>query len=230
MSPKNKGKYRKSEAPIEVQDEFVSGMSRLGERLKPHAVGLAIAAGVAAVALVGYLTWDWYETRQRAAATTIYAEAMAILDAPIEPVTPEGVEPPAELALPEPKGFATAKARAEAALAVLDRLQAEYGDTNVADEALLLRAAALVELDRYDDALAAYEAFLAGGTAALRPVALEAIGYAYEAKAAAAADEAAQKAALRQALEAFQRMAPQENSPRRDVALYQEGADASAAW
>jgi outer membrane protein assembly factor BamD (BamD/ComL family) len=57
--------------------------------------------------------------------------------------------------------FKTEKERVDAAVAELDKLDKQYGGTDVAKQALLFRAGILYEQGKYDDAYNAYEKLLA---------------------------------------------------------------------
>ena len=77
--PKNKGKFGRAKGEdIPVEDEFVSGINRFAEQLKPYArrlVALGIGVLVAVFALVGYQS---FQRSKEAAASELLAEAMEL--------------------------------------------------------------------------------------------------------------------------------------------------------
>ena len=50
---KNKGKFGKGKPKIEDQDEFVSGVQQVAERVRPYAKQLIIGASVILIAVAG---------------------------------------------------------------------------------------------------------------------------------------------------------------------------------
>jgi tetratricopeptide (TPR) repeat protein len=236
VSPKNRGKFGKAKVTaVPETDEFISGIDRVLGALKPHAARLAVFFGVIAVIVVTYTTWHWWQDRKDAAATEYYARAVIISQRPLKSAAEEEGEEGAEGAKdkkrpqvpPDPRGipteFASAQARSRAVLVALEELAAEYGDTEVGRQGLLLQGEALFELGRYDDAAARYREYASGGgPEELVLSAREGIGYALEAKAAAEKDAKARQAGLEQALKAFQDMQPQGEGQRRDEALFHQ--------
>jgi predicted negative regulator of RcsB-dependent stress response len=90
------------------------------------------------------------------AAAEQFGKAVKIYDADlITDVAPETKDE----ANPTPR-FKTAKERADAALAELDKLDKDWGSTDVAKESALFRAGVLYDQQRWDDASAAYEKYL----------------------------------------------------------------------
>jgi tetratricopeptide (TPR) repeat protein len=218
VSPKNKGKFGKGKSEVELDDQFLTTTQRLGETLKPYAARIAVAAGIIAIVVISVTTYRWWDHRKEAQATEWYAEAADILRRGLD-----SDPPPMELdpSLPPPVTYATAEARSQAAMVALERLQSRYGSTRVAQEARLLEASLLLELGDPDAALPLYEEYARKGKVAeLRIVAREGIGYAYEAKAAAAEDATARQAALEQALAAFSSIP---EGPAHGSALYHRG-------
>lgn len=227
MARKNKGKFGKGKPAIEEQDEFVSGVAKLAEKLRPYAWRLAILITVVTIGIVSFTTYRWWQDRKAKNATAIFVEALDIARSDIvpedaEPPQPDGDDPLAEA--DQPTTYPSSEDRAKAQLEALERLRSEYGGTDVVSEVRLVEASTLAELGRYDDALKLYKAYASGdGSALLRAIAREGVGYVLEAKALAAEDASAREAGLREALAAFQSVQPKEDGPRRDYALYHEG-------
>lgn len=218
---KNKGKFGKGEVVPEQEDEFVSGINQVLNRLKPHARRLvALGIGAFVVAIV-FVTYRWYQDKQSAAASALYAEATAIYQEPV------WADPTILEALPEemrPKRYHTSvKERALKALVPLDKLHSEYGSSDVAARARLFHASVLYDAGRYADAEAMYRAFAASDAPdSLRLIAREGIGYAIEARALEMEEGPERKAALEQALAAFKELQPTEGAAHRDYALYHQ--------
>ncbi|RMH40467.1 MAG: hypothetical protein D6689_13505 [Deltaproteobacteria bacterium] len=222
MSPKNKGKFGKAKAAIEETDEFVSGVNRLIERLKPYAKQLLIGGAVllvAVVAAVSYNTWRAHASEDAtayvvAAVDALSTEVMSDEEAELFKSLPQ---------LADLEYHASAKERAAAALAEFERLYGEFGDSDAAAAAELLHAAALYDAEDYAGARAAYGAFAAGDyPEMLRALARAGVARSIEAAALALEDEAARKAELEKALDAYERVQPREDGPLRDEALYHQ--------
>lgn len=213
---KNKGKY-KSKDPVlatEPGQELISAGRKIYESVRPHAVKVGAVLGGLILVLVGFAIGSWWDERQEAKATRIFGEAMEILRSPIEPpAVGEGTSNDSAPKPGEPKKYASAQQRAQAALAVLDRLEADLGKTDVAAQARLVRAGVLYDLGRYDEAIAAYRAVASASdaTRVQKILAYEGLGYALEAK-----------GALDEAIEMFRQLQPDEKGYYRDRALYHQ--------
>ena len=225
VSPKNKGKFGKGRSPIAAEtDEFLTQMERLIRWLKPHAIKLGIFFGVTGVIVVGYTTWHWWQNRKDAHATALYERATVISQVPIQadddadkddtlPPDPRGV----------PRHYASEKDRAAAELSALDELESKYGGTGVARQGVLLRANALYQLGRYDQAAKAFSDYASSAkSGVLARAAREGKGYALEQKAMNEKDPKAHQADLEQALTAFEAMQPNQGDPGADDALYHQ--------
>lgn len=209
----------KPKSPAEAPDEFVAGVGRWAQVLKPHALKIGVAAGLLAALLVAYATYQWMQQRAAARATGHFAEVLAISDRPVAEPTPDGGVPD-PVPEGEPKPFKSAKARAEAVVSAADKVKAAGG---VGAAAELLRARALLDLDRYEDAAKTFAEVAAAdvpGEVAL--AAREGVGYSYEAEAEAAKDPGARQKALERSLQAFRDMQPAEDGAEHDRALYHQ--------
>ena len=224
MSPKNKGKFGKGKnTEIPETDEFISGVDRILRALKPHALRIGIFLGVVAVIVVSFTVWKWWGQRKSAAATSLYAQAVALAQVPVSKETPEDLDKrpadPREL----PTHFASRADRAKAVLAQVEELQSEYSSTGVARQADLLAADALYELAKYPEAGEHYKSYIDhGGPEELVVTAREGLAYALEGQAMAQKDAGARQQALEKALAAFEAMQPKADGVRRDEALFHQ--------
>jgi tetratricopeptide (TPR) repeat protein len=224
VSPKNKGKFGRAKATeIPETDEFISGIDRIIQWLKPHAARIGVLAGVVVLIVLGWTGWSMYKHRKETRATSLYVRAVALSHIPVREQADEGEK----LLPPDPRGYphhyATRKERSEAVIEALDELESDYGSARVAGPALLLEASALLDLGRAADAADTYAKFLdKGGSEELMLAAREGQAYAIEEKALAEKDPKAKQAGLEQALAAFQSLQPKADGPRHDEALYHQ--------
>jgi hypothetical protein len=225
VSPKNKGKFGQGKVATEAAqpDEFISGIDRLLRALKPHAIKLAIFFGVIAVVVVSFTVYKWWGQRKASGATALYAKAVALGQVQITDTPPE---PNAKLP-PDPRGlpthFATRADRALAILSAVDELQSEYGSTDVAKQADIIAADALLDAGKYADAASRYQTYIDhGGPAEIVTAAREGYGYALEEMAEAEKDAKDKQAGLEKALKAFEAMQPDEDGSDRDEALFHQ--------
>jgi len=214
---KNKGKYRSRDGAEEPPvQQFQSLTSRAFDYLRPHAIKIGAVLGGVALVLIGFSVYSWWHTKREAEATRIFGEVTKTLEATVEEEPkPDKAETPEKAEKPEKKDgdkmtFASVKAKNEAALALVDRIEREYGSTDVAVQARLVKAGLLFDLGRYDEAAALYQKMVEKG-GSLRFLAAEGQGYAYEAK-----------GDLDAALTAFQRLQPDEKGFYRDFALFHQ--------
>lgn len=234
MAEKTKKKKRKSTPKAEIRSEeaaakpssdevdgFVAGANRFGERLRPHAAKITVLIVLVIAGGLGYAGYKWNVARKAMKATTAFAEAMNASHRTVEPPSeepdPSTTDPSTDLdADDEPKPFPSREARAEAILASLS------GAESIAAPAALLRADALMDLKKFDEASRAY----AEAADALAPEAATqaraGIAYAYEAKAEATEDAAAREQAYKRATEAFKAMQPAADGIRHDEALFHQ--------
>jgi tetratricopeptide (TPR) repeat protein len=160
--------------------------------------------------------------RKAGAATAELAKVLDAATGSVDEAGPE-LDPSNPMAEPEPGKFKTFKDRDEAVLAAGKALDASYGSSSVAERGALVEAGALYDLGKYDDAIAAYNAFLASGPGEdLAALAREGLGYAQEAKALAQTDAAARQAGLDAALETFTAIDRDEHGLRYTQAIYHQ--------
>jgi tetratricopeptide (TPR) repeat protein len=183
-------------------------------------MGVIAAVVVIAIAAFGIVRWN--KRKAETAATELYHLALLHLAVPLADDVPPGAEPEADDLRHLPGTYPDANGRATAALAVLDGLEREHGGTGAARDARLLRAGILLQLGKPAEAAAAYKAYAAEADPALKATALEGVGYALEAKAAAEKDAGARQAGLEAARAAFDAMQPGDGEARAR-ALYHQG-------
>lgn len=138
-------------------------VARAQETLEVHRQEFTFAAiGIVVVlaAVAGYFYW-----RQSvdASSRALFAEAMAVADAPVVPPTPPappvtpGATPAPAPAPPPPGSFPTEQARLEAALAKYMAAADAYPSTHAGIAARYEAAAALAALGRTNDAIQRYQ-------------------------------------------------------------------------
>lgn len=203
-------------------DEFVSLSFRAWELVRSHAAPIAVGIAATGIVLIAGGVWKNFSGKRDVEATKDLTEALEIS---AQPLLGEG-ESPANESAPEnapdsaandaaaadkPR-FRTAKERAAEVIKAIDETQQK--SPKVGRAALLVRASALMDLERVDEAVSKYRLFLdeAAQSDPLRVIAYEGLGYALE-----------KKGDLEKARIEFRAMAPAEDSPLRDRALWHEG-------
>ena len=208
---------KKPRSAAEEPDEFIAGVNRWANALRPHAVKIAVVVGLAALLLIGWAIYNWMQQRRAARWGDAYVELISTSNSPVtEPPETDGGVPDE----PDPDSYPSLESRAKAVLEAADKIDGAGGVTAATE---LLRARQLMVLKKYDEAAKAYAQVAASDLPA--PVVLagrEGVGYAYEAKAETLEDSAKRQEALERALEAFREMQPAEDGPRRDWALYHQ--------
>lgn len=167
-----------SKNDVLLNDQFLSIGQRVMNLLTPHAGRLALLGAFAIVVWIAAWGFAQFAAGRREAASEVLGQALRIYQA--ELLGDKDSAPAAD----ETPRFKTAKERADAALAELDRLDREYGGSDAARRGLLLRGAILFDQQRYDDAEARYRKFLAqaGKDEALSATAREGIALSEEAR------------------------------------------------
>jgi tetratricopeptide (TPR) repeat protein len=137
-------------------------------RQRPLVTGLAIAAAIG-VAVAGFLAWRGSVDRN---ARALLAEAMVVQEARVAPpappelVTSANATPPAPAA--QPAGtYPTAQAKLEAALPKFLAAADGYPSSEPGLTARYHAAGTLVELQRFDEAIAQYDRVIADGSGLL---------------------------------------------------------------
>lgn len=209
---KNKGTYGKAKSDVEVEDEFIASAGKVATTLSPHRKKLIVMLSVVLVVAIAAATWDWYQQKQTRKLTAELDGVIKVAYAPIagaEEVAAKGA-------------FPSGEARDRAVLASLAKVSGSGSASALAGK--LLEADSLMNTGKYDEAMAAYRAFLhAKVPEELRLSAREGIGYALEAKALAQEDAKSRSVGLEEALVAFGQMQPDVASPGHKRALYHEG-------
>jgi tetratricopeptide (TPR) repeat protein len=157
-------------------DQFLTFLNRLGTFITSHRLGLI--SGVGAVLVICFAAWgiSTFVSKRAAQTSQAFAKIERIAGADLLPATGEAPKTDDGLA-----HFKTEQARLEAALKEADTFLAAHGGSNLADEALLLKAKYLLMLGKSSDALAIYQGKLGAVDARLRFLAQEGLGYALEA-------------------------------------------------
>jgi tetratricopeptide (TPR) repeat protein len=169
---------RKQRAPKE--DEFVSFWGKVFQLVEPYLRAIGVTAATALVLV--FVVWgatSWSESKAQKAAEQ-FGRAVKVYDA--ELLTGDE-KPKLDEDNPIPR-FKTEKERADAALAELDKLDKDFGSSDVAKNAQLVRAGILYDQGRFDDAAKAYDAALkhAPKDGAVAAVAREGAGLCDEAR------------------------------------------------
>ncbi len=221
--PKNKGKY-KSQQPVATAVEPTEVVrdiwSRMGAVVAPHRFKILAAVGLVVVLLVSMTAWSWWDARREQNATRGFQAALTAqsgrlveaTDAELPPMPGEDAEAPK---------FKSAEERSTATLAALEKVEKDYGGTDVAKHTRLVKAGVLYDLGRYDDAAAIYRASLSS-SGALKLVAREGLALSLEAKALAQKDSTARTSGLDAALAEYKQLQPDEKGYYRDVAVYHQ--------
>lgn len=123
---------------------------------------VAIAVVLAVAAVAGYTAW---QNRVDAAAREMLAEAMVVYETRVAPATPpaEGNATPPAPETPAGSTFATDRARLDAALPKFLAAADAHPGTDPGRTARYHAAAVLVELGRFDEAVAQYDRVAAEG-------------------------------------------------------------------
>lgn len=190
------------EAPKPVQ---LGGESLL-DRILPHIKKIGIATIVLAVVISFVFGLKACQRNKQSKET---AKVAAVLEVAQKPVALPGMPPD-----PKNPTFATEKERAEKVLA-------EMAQQNTEQTGPAFRASMLIEAGKLDEALGVYRTCDAGEDIE-NVVCREGLGIALETKALAEKDATARQKLLEESLEAFRRMQPAEDGPRRAYALYHQ--------
>ncbi|HKA91732.1 MAG TPA: hypothetical protein VKE22_28915 [Haliangiales bacterium] len=216
---KNKGKYHKGKPDPQPQQELLTVTERAFAYARPHAMKIAALAGGTVIALGAFSIYTHFVEKGQAEATYAYDKAMGVVQRPVDELPQIG-------RIPETgeQKFKTVAERAEAGAAAITKLEAERGSSGAAGQALFALAASYYDLGKYDESIQAYLKYL-GQTSdpALRAVAEQGLGQAYEAKALAQKDATARNAGLEQALFAYTEIDKSERGPFAGLSLYHQG-------
>ena len=130
-----------------------------------------VAVVVLAAATGGYFFWT---NRVNTKARTLLADAMVVHEArvvppqpPIPPAPGDNASPAAPAPVQQPGTYPTAQAKLEAALPKFVAAADAYPSTDAGRTARYQAAAALVELKRFDEAIAQYDRVIADGSGLL---------------------------------------------------------------
>jgi tetratricopeptide (TPR) repeat protein len=184
---------KKDNTAAATPDEFIGFWQQAFERMRPfaRAIGWSLI-GFVIVAGAGFLVQGWMERRAEAS-TEAFGHAVRVFEADLSGEAPKvslGEEPKENDDIPR---YKTVKERDEATLAELDKLPPA-----AAKNARLFRAGVLWDLERYDDARAAYAAAAEGAAPEVAVVAHEGVALCLE-----------QLGKLDDAIAAYDKVAPQ---------------------
>jgi tetratricopeptide (TPR) repeat protein len=213
---KDKGKNESVDVVAEPQGLVV----RAADAVRPHikAIGLVLAG--LAVVIIGLAVWTSLSGKKAAQATDSFGKLVAEATATVDEAGPQIELITAGGQMKEAK-YKTFKERTDAALSLVKTL--DFPSSKVEARAKAVEAGLLYDAGKYDEALAAYRAFLGSDPGAeLAARAREGIGYGLEAKALAQTDAAARNAGLDEALKAFSELAPGEKDPLHGLGLYHQ--------
>jgi tetratricopeptide (TPR) repeat protein len=153
---------------LKEPDEFISTTGRIMDFVKTHQKWVFTAVGVLAVLVAFAVLWRGHLKRQDAEASDLYYQASQQFRK-----AEDGL-----LAESETKeGF-------ESALKRFESVRADFKGTRYALISLLYQGHCLYQLNRYDEAIEAYQKFLSKGSREkpLLPFVIQSIAYAYRAK------------------------------------------------
>lgn len=163
---------------LKQPDEFISTTYRALEWLKTHASRVASMVVVALLIIAAFWIYNYFATKRATEVTAKLTKAVEIYSASLLPkdIKPEDLKTP-EDGIPR---FTTEAKKLEAAGAALTKVIKEGGD--LGDLALLMRASLRYERAMYTEAAVDYQKFLdESSDPRLRELALEGLGYCYEA-------------------------------------------------
>jgi len=190
------------------RDELVATLERGVDYAQHHTrgilIGMAVAAGVGALGLAGWLWWQ----HRRVEANELLARAIQVAQAPLDPAAPKPDDP-------RRPSFADEAARRSRAVGLLEELREDYGGTGAAAAGTVYLAGLKLEAGEAEEALRLFEE--AGGGSPDDLVGAAAWLTRLRADREQGKGEEV-VAALRAALEADQRPLPD------DVLLYELGA------
>lgn len=205
--------------PMKVEDES------LLERLKPHALKMAVILGVGVFVLAIVMVVVYFQDRGKEKHTAKVAAVLDVASIPVDPSAGSAADKQ-----PGPKPYESYQARANAILDTMAKQGVEPDPT--------FHASALLDAGKIDEAIAEYKKgqHAAGIDGVL---AREGLGIALEERAEQDKDAQARQKDYEAALAEFKEMQPLDNGPRRAFALYHQGrvletlgkkADAKAAF
>jgi hypothetical protein len=183
------------------------GGESLLDRIVPHIKKILSATVILSVLITFFFGYKACKRRGESKSTEKVAEVLEIAN---RPVKIPGFPMP-----PNTPTFETDKERADK---VLDEMTKQGTDT----PSVAFRASMLMDAGKTDEAIALYRGCQQGQTIE-NVLCREGLGIALETKAVGEKDATARQKLLEEALDAFLRMQPAEDGPRRAYALYHQG-------
>jgi predicted negative regulator of RcsB-dependent stress response len=154
------------------KDEFRDSLETGYEFLTTHKNTIWQVAVVVLVVAGAVFAWRYYTGQQSAKASTAYAEAVRIYDAPVQGST--------QTPMPGEKTYASDTVKYEAAQKALGKVAMEYGGTRYGQMARYYAAVSLEHLDRYSDAVKWLEPMTHRGDAQFQALAKFELAHVYE--------------------------------------------------
>ena len=178
LHPMSKYNRKKENPALASTDEFVSFWQKAFERVRPFARGIGWVLAGFVVVVVGVSIFQSWSERRAEAATEAFGRAVRIFESDLAGEAPKPGEKP-EAAVGDhaddlPK-YKTVRERDEATLTELAKLPPA-----AAKNARLFRAGVLYDLERYEEARAAYDDAGAGAAPAVAVVAREGVALCLE--------------------------------------------------
>lgn len=161
---------------LKAPDQFVSFWGRVAEGLAKRRKPVLGAAAALVVIAVGIVLVQALFERRAEKASLAFARIQKVAAATLLPA--EGEAPKYDDGV---QHFKTEKERLEAALDEVDTFLSSYGGSPLADEAKLLKASYLVQLDRAKEAVTLYQQLRGSLPEALVFLAREGLAFAHEA-------------------------------------------------
>jgi TolA-binding protein len=136
------------------QDQFATTLADTFERLDQHRRRWLTIGAVAVVVVLAIAGYSWWRTDRNAKSSALLAEAMVVLEAPVEPAPkpPASGQPAGRTPTPTPGSYPTERAKLEAALPKLLAAADAYPSTRAGVSARYQAASVLVSLGREGDA------------------------------------------------------------------------------
>ena len=161
-----------------VEDEAAARADKAAGWLERNRGPITMAALALLALMGGWFAYESYAKSQAGDASTLLWEATQTLNAPLG----DEEDPLADEESEDAERYETIGARADAALEKLDALLADYGSTDLAPWAQVLRGRALYQKGEHEAAREAFGRALSEGGADVRPRALEGIAFTFEAE------------------------------------------------
>ena len=163
---------------LKQPDEFVTFWARVGQKAATRRKELLGGSVALFVVIAGSMGLSAYSDSRASHTTQAFARIAKVATADLLPA--DGETPKSDDDAPR---FKTDKERTEAALKETDAFLAAHGGGKLKLKAQLVKAGFLLDLAKYDEAIAIYDQLVGGSLdRSLRFLAIEGVGYANEGK------------------------------------------------